>query len=156
RNGVGKSTLLRLIAGPLAPSTGTVRTEGSIGVLRQALQPAPGETLADLFAIGDALAILSRAEAGTASADDLAEADWALEARLAEALARFGLDATPHTPLATLSGGQRTRAMLAALVFSAPDFLLLDEPTNNLDRDGRDAVIALLAQWRGGAVVVSH
>ncbi|HWJ87547.1 MAG TPA: ABC-F family ATP-binding cassette domain-containing protein [Pelagibacterium sp.] len=156
RNGVGKSTLLRLIAGPLAPSMGTVRTEGSIGVLRQALQPAPGETLADLFAIGDALAILSRAEAGTASADDLAEADWTLEARLAEALARFGLDATPHTPLATLSGGQRTRAMLAALVFSAPDFLLLDEPTNNLDRDGRDAVIALLAQWRGGAVVVSH
>jgi ATPase subunit of ABC transporter with duplicated ATPase domains len=45
---------------------------------------------------------------------------------------------------------------LAALVFAEPDFLLLDEPTNNLDREGREAVIALLAGWRGGAIVVSH
>ena len=61
-----------------------------------------------------------------------------------------------ETPLATLSGGQRTRAGLAALVFTEPDFLLLDEPTNNLDRDGRTAVIDLLAGWRSGAIVVSH
>ncbi len=59
-------------------------------------------------------------------------ADWTLEARLAEALARLGLEAGPETRLAELSGGQRTRAALAALVFAAPDFLILDEPTNNL------------------------
>src|SRR6185369_14813747 len=55
-----------------------------------------------------------------------------------------------------LSGGQRARAGLAALVFNEPDFILLDEPTNNLDRDGRRAVIDLLAGWRSGAIVVSH
>jgi ATPase subunit of ABC transporter with duplicated ATPase domains len=55
-----------------------------------------------------------------------------------------------------LSGGQVTRVRLAALVFAEPDFLLLDEPTNNLDRDGRKAVVELLAAWRGGAIVVSH
>src|SRR5690606_17827071 len=116
----------------------------------------PGETIADLFGISEALALLARGEAGSATADDLANADWTLEARLAESLARFALEATPETPLASLSGGQRTRAMLAALVFAEPDFLLLDEPTNNLDRDGRNAVISLLASWRGGAIVVSH
>ena len=79
-----------------------------------------------------------------------------METRIAAALGRVGLDAPPETRLSTLSGGQRTRAGLAALVFSEPDFLLLDEPTNNLDRDGREAVIDLLAGWRGGAIVASH
>jgi ATPase subunit of ABC transporter with duplicated ATPase domains len=55
-----------------------------------------------------------------------------------------------------LSGGQSTRARLAALIFAGPDFLLLDEPTNNLDREGRAAVIDFLANWRSGAIVVSH
>ena len=100
--------------------------------------------------------MLRRAEAGKASAEELANADWTLEARMASALAEVGLDAQPDTPLSTLSGGQRTRAALAALVFAEPDFLLLDEPTNNLDREGREAVIDLLASWRGGAIVVSH
>jgi len=55
-----------------------------------------------------------------------------------------------------LSGGQRTRLSLAALLIEQPDMLLLDEPTNNLDRDGRIAVTELLKRWRGGAIVVSH
>lgn len=156
RNGVGKSTLLKLITGELAPASGSVTIAGTIGMLRQTLQPQPGETIADLFDVRDGLALLARAEEGTATAEELAEADWTLEARLAESLARFNLDANAETPLATLSGGQRTRAMLAALVFADPDFLLLDEPTNNLDREGREAVISLLASWRGGAIVVSH
>ncbi len=75
---------------------------------------------------------------------------------MATALGRLDLQAGPQTLLSTLSGGQRTRAGLAALVFNEPDFILLDEPTNNLDRDGRLAVIDLLASWRSGAIVVSH
>lgn len=72
------------------------------------------------------------------------------------ALARVGLEVTPYTRLVELSGGQRTRASVAAVVFAEPDFLLLDEPTNNLDRARREAVIELLAGWRAGAIVVSH
>ncbi|KAB1082941.1 ABC-F family ATP-binding cassette domain-containing protein [Neorhizobium galegae] len=156
RNGVGKTTLLKLIAGELTPASGTVSVSGSLGVLRQSVQVAPGDTIADLFGTREALAVLARAEAGEADGDELANADWMLEARMAEALARAGLDADVHTPLETLSGGQRTRAGLAALIFAKPDFLILDEPTNNLDRDGRRAVIDLLAGWRGGAIIVSH
>jgi len=156
RNGAGKTTLLKLIAGELQPTAGGIALSGRVGVLRQAVQVAPDETIGDLFGVRDALGVLARAERGEASVDELAGADWTLGARMDAALARVGLSADAETRLAALSGGQRTRASLAALVFGEPDFLLLDEPTNNLDREGRVAVIALLAGWRAGAIVVSH
>jgi ATPase subunit of ABC transporter with duplicated ATPase domains len=156
RNGVGKTTLLKLVADELQPQTGSVAVSGTIGILRQSVQVGPDETVADLFGAAQALAILHRAESGEASADELALADWTLEARMEAALERAGLAAGPQTLLAALSGGQRTRAAFAALIFEDPDFLILDEPTNNLDRDGRDAVISLLSGWRHGALVVSH
>ena len=156
RNGVGKTTLLKLVCGDIEPHSGTVSFSGSFGVLRQSVQVASDETVGDLFGVIDALAILHRAEAGEATADELASADWTLEARMAAALNRTGLDVAAQTPLAALSGGQRTRAGLAALVFTEPDFLLLDEPTNNLDRDGREAVIGLISGWRAGAIIISH
>ena len=118
------------------------------------MQVAPDETLADLMGVAGALDVLCRAGEGWATADELASADWTLEARIASALARVGLDADPSTLLSALSGGQRTRAALAALVFAEPDFIILDEPTNNLDRDGRAAVIDLIANWRAGAIIV--
>ncbi|SMF19944.1 ATPase components of ABC transporters with duplicated ATPase domains [Xaviernesmea oryzae] len=156
RNGVGKTMLLRIITGELSPTSGTVSVSGTVGVLRQSVQVAADETIADLFGAREALGLLARAERGKATGDELSFADWTLETRMAEALARAGLAADAETPLATLSGGQRTRAGLAALIFAEPDFLILDEPTNNLDRGGRRAVIELLAGWRGGAIIVSH
>src|SRR5690606_1231782 len=113
RNGAGKTTLLKLIGGTLSPARGNVLVEGRIAVLRQTVQPAPGETIATLFGAEEALALLRRAEAGSASAEDLADADWTLEARMEASLAELGLSAGPETPLANLSGGERTRAMLA-------------------------------------------
>ena len=156
RNGVGKTTLLKLVTGELAPASGKVSISGTLDVLRQAVQIGRDEAVADLFGVRQALVALARAERGEATMEELAAIDWTLEARMAAALARAGLEADAQTPLATLSGGQRTRAGLAALIFREPDFLILDEPTNNLDRDGRHAVIDLLAAWRGGAIVVSH
>ena len=156
RNGVGKTTLIKLITGELAPRSGSISISGTIGTLRQSVQVDPDDTVATLFESEQALALLRRAESGQASVSELAEADWTIESRIERALLDAGLDANPETLLASLSGGQRTRAALAALIFREPDFLLLDEPTNNLDRDGRDAVARLLAGWRGGAVVISH
>lgn len=156
RNGVGKTTLFKLVSGELAPQAGKVSLDGTLGVLRQSVQAAPGQTIADLLDARRALALLRRAEDGLASVEELADADWTLETRITTALASVGLEVQPETPLTNLSGGQRTRAALAALVFAEPDFILLDEPTNNLDRDGRAAVIALLGKWRKGALVVSH
>lgn len=156
RNGVGKTTLLRLISGELALQSGTIAIGGTLGVVRQNPLVTPNETIADLFGVTDAPALLRRAEAGEATAEQLVDADWAIEERIVAALARVDLDAQPETRLVELSGGQGTRARLAAAVFAEPDFLLLDEPTNNLDRAGREAIIELLSHWRAGAVVVSH
>ncbi|UYO00843.1 MAG: ABC-F family ATP-binding cassette domain-containing protein [Devosia sp.] len=156
RNGVGKTTLLRLVAGELAPAAGTISIAGRLGILRQQVRPQDGETIADLFGARPGLDLLAKCMRGDAGADEIAEADWTLEARLETALAALALEVGPDTELATLSGGQRTRAALAALIFDAPDLILLDEPTNNLDGDGRAAVAELLAQWKGAAVVISH
>jgi ATPase subunit of ABC transporter with duplicated ATPase domains len=156
RNGVGKTTILKLVAGDIQPQTGSVSVQGRIGMMRQSVQVDDSATVADLFGVTTELALLSKVVAGDATVDEIATIDWLLEERVAAALSEVGLDAGPEARLATLSGGQRTRAGLASLVFREPDFLLLDEPTNNLDRDGRAAVIDLLSRWRGGAIVVSH
>ncbi len=156
RNGSGKTTLLRAILGERAPKAGAVQVEGRLGVLRQTVGTDAGD-IATALGIADALARLARIEAGTASDDDHARADWTLAARLPTALAVVGLPALPlDRPIATLSGGQRTRLALAGLLLGQPDILLLDEPTNNLDADGRAAIRDLLRHWHGGAVVVSH
>lgn len=156
RNGAGKSTLLRLIAGELRPRSGAITVAGTVGVLHQTPEEVGAATLADLFEVRDQLAGLARAERGDAPPEELAELDWTLEPRLARALGRLGLDHPLSTPLAALSGGQRTRAALAALLFAEPDILLLDEPTNHLDGEGRQHVAAALRGWRGCAVVASH
>ncbi|QOZ30697.1 ABC-F family ATP-binding cassette domain-containing protein [Bradyrhizobium sp. CCBAU 53421] len=156
RNGVGKTTLLGLIAGARAPQSGTVTVQGRVAMLHQTVQVKPGECVVDLFGARHALAALRRAGQGLASTEELADIDWTLDTRIASALARVGLSDALDAPLAVLSGGQATRARLAALTFAEPDFLLLDEPTNNLDRAGRQAVVDLLAGWRHGTIIVSH
>jgi ATPase subunit of ABC transporter with duplicated ATPase domains len=137
-------------------SAGKIVIDGSVSLMRQDVRTEAGMTIADLFGASEALAILRRAEAGEASIDELAEADWTIDERIAKALARVELTGDGSTSLATLSGGQRTRASLAAAIFSEPDFLLLDEPTNNLDREGRNAVARLVESWGSGLVVISH
>ena len=157
RNGAGKTTLLRLIAGRADPGDGAVVRAGRIGFLEQAVGP-PGEaTVADGLGAAGRLAIVARVLAGEGSVDDLAEVDWTLEERMATALAEVGLAGLdPARRIASLSGGERTRLRLAALLLEQPDLLVLDEPTNHLDREGRALVAGVLGRWNGGAVVVSH
>src|SRR5579872_6946397 len=157
RNGVGKTSLLRVILGEAAPAAGAASVTGRIAVLRQQLQPPPGAQLADLLGVAEPLARLARIEAGQGTEADLESADWGLPQRIDEALAEIGLaGVTLDRAAETLSGGQATRAALAALLIAEPDFVLMDEPTNNLDADGRAALAAMLEDWRGGALVVSH
>ena len=157
RNGVGKTTLLRLVAGLADPAEGAISRVGKIRWLEQRREARPGETILDLIGAGPAMAVVRRALAGEATTNDLATADWTLESRLEAALDEVGLPGLdPDRPAATLSGGEQTRVRLAALLLDAPDLLVLDEPTNHLDVDGRAAVADLLVRWKGGALVVSH
>ncbi len=155
RNGCGKSTLLRLIADEIEPASGSVQRIGSIGTLAQLADERL--TVAQALGVEADLARLHRLERGEGSLDDAAEADWTLEERLHTALIETGLRSLPlDRPIASLSGGERTRVALARLLIEAPDLLLLDEPTNNLDSDGRQAVAQLLERWQGGVLVASH
>ncbi len=156
RNGVGKTTMLKLIGGHFQPLTGSVTVHGNVGMMRQSVQVDGDRTIADLFGVTADLALLRKAIAGEATVEEIGIVDWLIEERIASALAGVSLDGGPETYLSSLSGGQRTRAGLAALVFREPDFLLLDEPTNNLDREGRAAVMDLLSRWKSGVIVVSH
>ena len=157
RNGVGKSTLLRLIAGTQPPAEGGVTRAGTIGVLDQRHDPGPNETVADTVGVAGSLAVLRRVLAGEGSVADMGEADWTLDERLNDALAQVGLSGVDlHRPTAGLSGGEQTRLRLAGLLLARPDLILLDEPTNHMDADGRTLIAGVLERWEGGAVVVSH
>ncbi len=157
RNGVGKTTLLRLIAGLAEPAEGAVTRAGAVGWLAQRGDPGPDETVGQTLGVAKSLAVLARVLAGEGSEDDLTEADWSLEARLEDVLADVGLAGLASDRLtASLSGGEQTRLRLAAVFLTRPDMIVLDEPTNHLDAEGRAIVTEALGRWPGGAAVVSH
>ncbi|MXP08715.1 ABC-F family ATP-binding cassette domain-containing protein [Pseudoblastomonas halimionae] len=155
RNGSGKSTLLAAIAGRIAPVAGEIVRPGRVAMLDQS--PDPQLSVAETLGVTEKLARLDRIERGALEGDDLDAADWSLTTRIEQALAQAGLPTIELArTLSTLSGGERTRVAIAAMLIDQPDVLLLDEPTNNLDRAGRDAIAALLRDWNGGALVASH
>ncbi len=156
RNGSGKSTLLRLVSGDAEPSSGAISRTARIGVLEQRW-PDDTITLAEALGVAAGLARLTRLEAGQGGEEDMADADWTLEHRIAETLANVDLPERDLTrTIRGFSGGERTRIAVARLWLEAPDILLLDEPTNNLDAPGRAAILALIDAWRGAALVASH
>jgi ATP-binding cassette subfamily F protein uup len=144
RNGDGKSSLLRLLAGRQQPDSGRVTRRGgvTIGMLDQSDELPEGTTVAELVV------------------DGRAEHEWAGDARVRDVIAGLVGDIPWHAPVESLSGGQRRRISLAALLTHDWDVVFLDEPTNHLDIEG----VAWLAQhlrkrWpanQGGLVVVTH
>ncbi|HWH25413.1 MAG TPA: ABC-F family ATP-binding cassette domain-containing protein [Pseudolysinimonas sp.] len=144
RNGDGKSTLLRLLAGRMQPDSGRVTRRGgvTIGMLDQADQLPDDQTVS------------------AAIVDDRPEYEWAGDPRIRDVLSGLVGDIPWHARIGDLSGGQRRRVALAALLSHDWDIVFLDEPTNHLDVEG----VAWLAQhlirrWpanQGGLVVVTH
>ncbi|MCJ2185179.1 ATP-binding cassette domain-containing protein, partial [Novosphingobium sp. 1949] len=128
---------------------------GRVGLLEQDWDGR--RALGDVLGVAPGLARLARIVAGEGDEADFAEADWTLEARIAEALVEVGLAGLAlDRRVASLSGGERTRVALARLLIERPDLLLLDEPTNNLDAAGRALVLRVLEGWHGGVLVASH
>jgi len=176
-NGVGKSTLLRLLAGLERPDAGSVRRDppaATVGYLAQEHERRPGETVgaslrrrtgvaaaeAELAAAGDAL---GRGEVGADERFSVALERYErlsapdVDARVAATLEDLGLAAsTVDQETATLSGGQAARLALAAIVLSRFDVTLLDEPTNDLDFDGLERLESVVAGRAGAVMVVSH
>ncbi len=177
-NGSGKSTLLRVLAGIHQPDGGVVQRPADLAYLPQEPVFAPGasvgsvldEALAplhqavrDLERLGTRLALggEQRARAEQAYAEVLAWAEdhdaWGADRRAAEATERLGVAGLDRSrSLETLSGGQRSRIAMAAVLTRRPACLLLDEPTNHLDDDAVDLVEQTCLQLPGVVVIASH
>ncbi|GAB2603266.1 ABC-F family ATP-binding cassette domain-containing protein [Streptomyces capparidis] len=158
-NGAGKSTLLKLIAGEHRPTAGSVTVRGTLGYLPQSLPFTGGLTVAEVLGVAPVVAALDAIESGDTAEEHFAVIgdDWDIEERTRAQLDRLGLgDVSLDRRLHTLSGGQVVALGLAGQLLRRPDVLLLDEPTNNLDQDARRRLHAVLDDWKGSLLVVSH
>ncbi|WP_026379000.1 ABC-F family ATP-binding cassette domain-containing protein [Afifella pfennigii] len=167
RNGTGKTTLFRAIAGDIAPDEGEIILPKRARIGR-VLQEAPGgpETLLQTVLAADEERTRLLAETKTAKEGGrigeihtrLAEIGaHEAEARAARILKGLGFDdEAQNRPCAEFSGGWRMRVALAAVLFSEPDLLLLDEPTNYLDLEGALWLERYIARYRHSAILISH
>ena len=182
-NGVGKSTVLRLLAGEEAPDRGVVALDPptlTVAHLPQEAEALPGETLYERLARRTGVAAAERelqaSAAALAPADDararsaralsdrydlalsrfmaIGGADF--EARAASVCAVLGLGTALDRQFTGLSGGEAARASLAAVLLTQADLLLLDEPTNDLDAEGLARLTGFVVAYRGAIVLVSH
>ena len=178
-NGIGKTTLLRLLVGLEEPSSGSIQRARSLkyGYLPQEAGLTGTHTLweeclqaiSELRGLESELARLETAMSDPSQAEDALgrygklqqeferRGGYTYELRIRQTLTGLGFDAADfNRPVPQLSGGQRTRALLARLLLSAPDLLILDEPTNHLDIAAVEWLEGYLGQWEGAALIVSH
>jgi ATP-binding cassette, subfamily F, member 3 len=178
-NGVGKTTLLRILAGLEEPSAGEMqRARGlKIGYLPQEAALETSNNLwqeclavfADLLVLQKELAHLEAQMADSGRAPAVMEAygrvqaqfehqgGYTFETRIRQTLMGLGFGTDDLSrPIDQLSGGQRTRAYLARLLLTNPDLLLLDEPTNHLDIAAIEWLESYLRDWDGAVLIVSH
>jgi len=179
RNGAGKTTMTKILAGESQASSGTVQSTGEVGYLPQDPRSGDPEQLArtrildarglGTLALGMQEATLEMASNDAATSERamkrysdlsdrfLALGGYAAEAEAAVIASNLQLpDRILDQPLKTLSGGQRRRIELARILFSGADTMLLDEPTNHLDADSVGWLREFLKGYRGGLIIISH
>ena len=178
RNGAGKTSLLRVLSGELAPAGGKVETVGAVGFLTQDPRRLATEVQASGLAhvlsgrgLDEAAVRLERLRAAMeadpseravhrysrAEERFAAAGGYSGEAQVRQRVAGLGLaDDRLDLPVGVLSGGERRRLELARILFAGSDVLLLDEPTNHLDSDAKAWLVSFLRSYRGALLVVSH
>ena len=175
RNGAGKSSLLKILAGLATADDGTISQSPNlkIALVLQEPQFEEKQTVFDAVACGlghvadDLIAYhaLTHGAAGAGDADALDELSvlqsrleahdgWQLQSRVGHAVARLNID--EDATLGSLSGGLRKRVALARALVAAPDLLLLDEPTNHLDIEGIGWLEETIISYQGAVLVISH
>jgi len=165
RNGAGKSSLLKILAGLEKPDDGTLQIQQNVRVTYVAQEPVL-DMEADVFTaasagLGEVIAIRDQYLSGAPGLDlDALQSQiesfdaWNWEQRVEETLHRLHLDGAAR--VGSLSGGTRKRVALAQALVAAPDVLLLDEPTNHLDLDSIEWLEQLLIDFKGSVVTITH
>ena len=163
RNGTGKSSLLKILAGMEKPDDGTLQLQQGLRIAHVAQEPVLDldKTVFDVVCFGvahvkDLVDAYSEGVGDLNALQDAIEAQdgWNWEQRVLETLHRLHLDA--DATIATLSGGTRKRVALAQALVAQPSVLLLDEPTNHLDLDSIEWLENLLLDFKGSVVTITH
>ncbi len=147
RNGMGKSTLLKLVNGDISPLSGTIARQQNLGVAYLP-QEVPAGIEGKVFDI-----IASGLDSPLPKAD---EHHWQGQLQVEQVISRMSLDAYVNTRFEVLSAGMKRRVMLARGLVKKPDLLLLDEPTNHLDIDSINWLEDFLKRWGGTLLFVTH
>jgi ATP-binding cassette subfamily F protein uup len=165
RNGTGKSSMLKILAGMEKADDGTLQFQQNVRVAYVAQEPSLDPD-ADVFTaasagLGPVIAIRDQYLSGAPGLDlDALQSQieaydaWNWEQRVEETLQRLHLDGSVR--VGSLSGGTRKRVALAQALVAAPDVLLLDEPTNHLDLDSIEWLEQLLIDFKGSVVTITH
>ena len=163
RNGAGKSSLLKILAGMERPDDGTVQVQGNTRIAYVAQEPVLDADATVFVAVSAGLArvvaLIDEYSQGHGDLDAMqseieALDGWNLEQRVSETLHRLHLD--PEATVRTLSGGTKKRVALAQALVAQPDVLLLDEPTNHLDLDSIEWLEGLLVEFKGSIITITH
>ncbi|MEZ0128862.1 ribosomal protection-like ABC-F family protein [Flavobacterium sp. LBUM151] len=158
-NGVGKSTLLKIIAGELQPYEGLLKADAKPYYVPQIFGQFNHLTIAEALQIGDKLNALKEILDGNVTEENLETLndDWTIEDRCNESLQYWQLqDLDLSQKLETLSGGQKTKIFLAGISIHQPELILLDEPSNHLDFEARKLLYHFIQNSSGTLLVVSH
>ncbi len=163
RNGAGKSSLLKILAGMEKPDDGTVQVQNHTRIAFVAQEPQLDADATIFEAVRAGLArvidLIDEYSQGHGDLDAMqseieALDGWNWEQRVGETLHRLHLD--PEAIVNTLSGGTKKRVALAQALVSQPDVLLLDEPTNHLDLDSIEWLEGLLVEFKGSIITITH
>jgi len=158
-NGVGKSTLLKLIAGKILPSSGEIISSENPWYVPQHLGEFDDFTIAEALAVDkkiNAFAAILSGDANLVHFTDLDD-DWEIEEQVTRVLDKWGLGAfNPDHLMGKLSGGQKTKVFLAGMDLHSPEVVLLDEPSNHLDKTTRKKLYRLILESKATMLVISH
>jgi ATPase subunit of ABC transporter with duplicated ATPase domains len=158
-NGVGKSTLLQLMAGQLEPCEGSIVSDFTPYYIPQITGQFNVCTIAEALQVNDKLDALKCILAGEGTEEQLniLADDWVIEERCLEALRYWGLEKFDFTQkMETLSGGEKTKVFLAGIMIHKPDIILMDEPSNHLDIESREKLYAFIESTSSALAIVSH
>ena len=159
-NGVGKTTLLKLLSGILQPHSGNILVNGLVAYCPQHVEEVEQTySVLQILGIQEKWQALQRLHEGEMLENDfeVINDDWALETDIASLFQRLELPiGILNNQFMTLSGGQKTKVLLAKMMLIKADFVLLDEPTNNLDSTSKQVLIEWIQESQTGFIIVSH
>ena len=158
-NGIGKSTLLKIISGQLKLNAGQLFCASTPYYIPQILDSYNRFSVAQALGISKKLKALHQILAGQVTQDNLdtLNDDWTLEDRIKKAMEDFDLGTIDLAQeIGTLSGGQKTKVFLAGILIQEPEIILMDEPSNHLDHQGRALLYDFVEKTNKTLVIVSH